>query len=209
MSDEAERRPRGRRARRLTPEEQALWREFTRAVKPIRMRKKPAAGSGTATVAPAAAPADDAAAPSRPQPPSAHSPRQAPPAARPAVSPPARPPLAPLGRRLVHRIARGNAALDGRIDLHGLTQAEAHAALLRFLRGAQAGGDKTVLVITGKGARAASGDAQPGSGRGVLHRLVPQWLGLPEFRLLVVGFEPAHASHGGGGALYVRVRRPR
>ena len=60
-----------------------------------------------------------------------------------------------------------------------------------------------VLVITGKGARAAEGE------RGVLKRQVPHWLGLPEFRALVIGFEDAHIAHGGEGALYVRVRRAR
>jgi DNA-nicking Smr family endonuclease len=43
----------------------------------------------------------------------------------------------------------------------------------------------------------------------VLKRQVPQWLSLPEFRTLVIGFEEAHIAHGGEGALYVRVRRTR
>jgi DNA-nicking Smr family endonuclease len=99
------------------------------------------------------------------------------------------------------RVARGKDAIDGRLDLHGLTQSEAHAALLRFLRTASSRGARLVLVITGKGARAAEGE------RGVLKRQVPHWLSLPEFRAFVVGFEDAHIAHGGGGALYVRVRR--
>jgi DNA-nicking Smr family endonuclease len=60
-----------------------------------------------------------------------------------------------------------------------------------------------VLVITGKGKMGAESE------RGVLRRQVPQWLSLPEFRSLVVGFEEAHIGHGGEGALYVRVRRAR
>jgi DNA-nicking Smr family endonuclease len=60
-----------------------------------------------------------------------------------------------------------------------------------------------VLVITGKGKVGAESE------RGVLRRQVPQWLNLPEFRSLVVGFEEAHVGHGGEGALYVRVRRAR
>jgi DNA-nicking Smr family endonuclease len=99
------------------------------------------------------------------------------------------------------RVARGKETIDGRLDLHGLTQSEAHAALLRFLRAASSRGARLVLVITGKGARVGEGE------RGVLKRHVPQWLGLPEFRALVVGFENAHVAHGGEGALYVRVRR--
>jgi DNA-nicking Smr family endonuclease len=101
------------------------------------------------------------------------------------------------------RVARGKDEIDGRLDLHGLTQSEAHAALLRFLRTASSRGARLVLVITGKGARAAEGE------RGVLKRQVPHWLGLPEFRALVIGFEDAHIAHGGEGALYVRVRRAR
>ena len=80
-----------------------------------------------------------------------------------------------------------------------MTQAEAHAALLRFLYAAQGGGAKLVLVITGKGS--------PANERGVLRRQVPLWLRLPEFRACVVGFESAHTTHGGEGAIYVRIRR--
>jgi DNA-nicking Smr family endonuclease len=101
------------------------------------------------------------------------------------------------------RVARGKEDIDGRLDLHGLTQSEAHAALLRFLRQASGRGARLVLVITGKGARGGEGE------RGVLRRQVPQWLRLPEFRALVIGFEQAHVAHGGEGALYVRVRRSR
>lgn len=112
------------------------------------------------------------------------------------------PPLAPLGRRMRARVARGRKAIDGRLDLHGLTQEEAHAALLRFLRNASTRDARLVLVITGKGGRR---DGE----RGILKRQVPHWLSLPEFRAFVVGFEDAHIAHGGEGALYVQVRRNR
>jgi DNA-nicking Smr family endonuclease len=118
----------------------------------------------------------------------------------PKQPPPLAPPLAPLGRRMRARVARGKQAIDGRLDLHGLTQSEAHSALLRFLRNAMARDARLVLVITGKGR---------GPEPGVLRRHVPQWLGLPEFRSFVIGFEDAHVAHGGEGALYVRVRRGR
>jgi DNA-nicking Smr family endonuclease len=95
-------------------------------------------------------------------------------------------------------------AIDERIDLHGMTQAQAHSALLRFLHRSQSHGAKFVLVITGKGAASA-----PRSERGVLRQQVPLWLALPEFRACVLGFDVAHAGHGGDGALYVRVRRTR
>ena len=114
------------------------------------------------------------------------------------------PPLATLGRKTKKRIARGAHAIDGRLDLHGMTQAEAHDALFGFLRAKQARGSKVVLVITGKGAR--GGDS---GGRGVLNRMVPLWLRLPEFRGLILGFESAAVSHGGEGALYVSLRKAR
>jgi DNA-nicking Smr family endonuclease len=110
------------------------------------------------------------------------------------------PVLAPLGRRAKQRVARGRDPIDGRIDLHGLTQAEAHDALLRFLYNAQTRGARLVMVITGKG--------RGGEG-GVLKRQVPHWLASPEFRALIVGYEEAHQRHGGEGALYLRVRKVR
>ena len=85
-----------------------------------------------------------------------------------------------------------------------MTQARAHRALHNFLLRASDDGLRFVLVITGKG-RTTGLD----SSRGVLRQQVPEWLGLPEFRTLVVGFEQAHIGHGGEGALYVRMRRRR
>jgi DNA-nicking Smr family endonuclease len=81
-----------------------------------------------------------------------------------------------------------------------MTQRQAHAALLRFLTQAQAQDAKLALVVTGKGSGAAAE-------RGVLRRQAPLWLSLPEFRRFIVSFEQAHASHGGEGALYLRLRR--
>ena len=108
-----------------------------------------------------------------------------------------------LGRRMRTRVARGKEAIDGRLDLHGLTQSEAHAALLRFLHAAVSRAARGLSWSSPeKGAR---GEGE----RGVLKRQVPHWLSLPEFRALVIGFEEAHVAHGGEGALYMRVRRTR
>jgi DNA-nicking Smr family endonuclease len=171
--------------RGLSPDERVLWSAVTRSIAPMR--------------AGAAAPEEDAVEAVRP---AAPKPAAAP-LARPLAQEPMPPPLSPLGRRMRSRVARGKEEIDGRLDLHGLTQSEAHAALLRFLRQAGGRGARLVLVITGKGARGGEGE------RGVLRRQVPQWLRLPEFRALVIGFEQAHVAHGGEGALYVRVRRSR
>jgi len=181
-----------RRRRNLSADERALWKQITRSVSPLKRRARvadtdePAAAVDLKAKPVAAKPATPAAI------------RQAAPAPKPA------PGLAPLDRRQKQRLARGREPIDARLDLHGCTQSEAHAALLHCLRRAQAEGAKFVLVITGKGAR--GGDFGEG---GVLKRQVPLWLRLPEFRGYVVGFEDAHAGHGGQGALYVRVRRAR
>jgi DNA-nicking Smr family endonuclease len=132
-------------------------------------------------------------------------PSESAPKAAPKPAAPPAPALAPLGRRYRQRVSRGTHEIEDRIDLHGKTQAQAHAALGRFLHRAQKDGARLVLVITGKGLRGSDGERE----RGVLRRQVPQWLALPEFRALVVGFEDAGAAHGGEGALYVRLRRAR
>jgi DNA-nicking Smr family endonuclease len=187
--------PPRRRGRPLDDSERRLWHDVTRTVRPLRP-----GGAGTPAADVTAGSAEAGAAGDAPSP--------APAPARPLRRPPSPtpPPLAPLGRRLRQRIARSTEPIRDRIDLHGLTQAEAHDALLAFLRLAQGRGCGLVLVITGKGARA---DFGAGGDRGILRRLVPHWLALPAFRDLIVGFEVAHPVHGGEGALYVRLRRRR
>jgi DNA-nicking Smr family endonuclease len=172
-------------SRRLTDEERKLWGHFTRSVAPL--------GRELPAVPPPTAATSKTKSPTQVRPPA----RVAAAAARTA------PGLEPFDRRLKQRLARGTESLDDRIDLHGKTQSEAHAALLSFLRKAQSHGAKFVLVITGKG----GGARDDWSERGVLKRQVPQWLKLPEFRGYVIGLEDAHSGHGGAGALYVRIRR--
>jgi DNA-nicking Smr family endonuclease len=113
------------------------------------------------------------------------------------------PPLAPLERRLRQKLARGRAAPDAAIDLHGMRRQEAFAALREFLARAQIAGARLVLVVTGKGERAASAEATPG----ILRNSVPNWLRGADYRAIVLGFEEASRPHGGAGALYVRLRR--
>ncbi|WP_422041041.1 Smr/MutS family protein [Roseibium sp.] len=115
-------------------------------------------------------------------------------------------PLHQLETRYRRKIVRGVRAIDARIDLHGLTQYQAHDRLRGFLYQAQARSHKVVLVITGKGG--GPGQAYMDE-RGILRRMVPQWLAMPDMRSVVLGYEEAHASHGGAGALYVRIRKRR
>ena len=175
----------GKRRRVLSSEERVLWTTVIKSIAPLRESAAPDEDARTAS---SVRPTAYTAKPSR---------------NTPVLTEKKLPPLAPLGRRMKQRVARGKEKIDGRLDLHGLTQSEAHATLLRFLRTASSRGARLVLIITGKGARASEGP------RGVLKRQVPQWLGLPEFRALVIGFEDAHVTHGGEGALYVRIRRKR
>jgi DNA-nicking Smr family endonuclease len=126
--------------------------------------------------------------------------------AKPKTAPSVVPPMAPLERRLKRQLARGGAVPDDVIDLHGMTEAEAHRALRGFLVYAQASGHRLVLVITGKGQ--SKGESALWSDEpGVLRRLTPHWLRAPELRVIVLGFEEAGRGHGGAGALYVRLRR--
>jgi DNA-nicking Smr family endonuclease len=179
-----------RRKRALSEEEQVLWESVAKQIKPL--RRRPRAPKAPTEEPPVAAK-------------SAGLPKPVP-AARPAKAarPDKPPPLAPLGRRERSQLSRGRKEIDARLDLHGMTQTRAHRALLSFLHRASSEGLTFVLVITGKGRVVG-----PESERGVLRRQVPEWLNLPEFRALVVGFEEAHIGHGGEGALYVRVRRAR
>jgi DNA-nicking Smr family endonuclease len=173
------------RRRRLTAEETELWRRLARTVTPLDR--------------------------TRPLPPSAPAPEQPPPSASPAPAAAARakPPRSEghaalphhgnLDRRTTQRLRRGRVPLDARFDLHGHTQASAHAALLAFLTRARERGHRHVLVVTGRGSE----------GGGILKRSVPRWLLEPAFQRHVVAFHEAGPQHGGGGALYVVLRRAR
>ncbi len=179
-----------RRKRSLSEDERALWESVAKQIKPL--RKKP-----RTVKTPAASPDGETPVAARstalPKPLASAKVLRAP--------KPEPPPLAPFGRRERSQLSRGRKEIDARLDLHGMTQTRAHRALSAFLQRAHSDGLAFVLVITGKGKMGAESE------RGVLRRQVPQWLSLPEFRALVVGFEEAHKGHGGEGALYVRIRR--
>jgi DNA-nicking Smr family endonuclease len=108
------------------------------------------------------------------------------------------------------RLKRGALEPDAKIDLHGRTEAVAHRSLSSFLAGAQRRGDRLVLVVTGKGNPDSDDTASWSTRRvGVLKEMVPRWLNEPEFAALIANVRPAHSRHGGGGALYVYLRKRR
>ncbi|MBB5721303.1 DNA-nicking Smr family endonuclease [Loktanella ponticola] len=127
--------------------------------------------------------------------------------------------LKPVGARLTSapvnmdaknygRMTKGKLKPEGRLDLHGMTLAEAHPELVAFVLGAQAVGKRLVLVITGKGKERDEGYAIPVR-NGVLRHQVPQWLALPPMSQAILQVTPAHLKHGGQGAYYVYLRRMR
>jgi DNA-nicking Smr family endonuclease len=171
-----------RRSRPIAPDELALWHQVVRDAQPLRPEPRVETASEE---------------PPPPQP-------------RPTVAAPAPPPppirpsrrLDPTGpvdldRRTWLRLRRGLYPIDARLDLHGLTQAEAHARLTAFLATAHARGNRCVLVITGRGARHG----------GTLRALTPRWLDEHPSRPHVLAFAQAQLHHGGEGALYVLLRR--
>jgi DNA-nicking Smr family endonuclease len=113
-----------------------------------------------------------------------------------------------MDRKAFGRMKRGKLVPEGRIDLHGMTLDRAHPALNRFILSAQKSGKRLVLVITGKG-RAGHDTGPIPTPRGVLKHQVPQWLSMPPLSQAVMQVTEAHISHGGGGAYYVYLRKPR
>ena len=191
------------RRRSLTPEEADLWRSVARTARPIHAQKL-----------------------HLPEPPAASEP---PPLAhtKPRLSPfllgerhraPEKRDLAPTLPELVGqaplrmdagthaKMTRGKLVPEARIDLHGMTLAEAHPELIRFILNAHSAGLRLVLVITGKGKRREDTGPIP-QRMGALRHQVPHWLHLPPLGPAVLQVSEAHLKHGGGGAYYVYLRR--
>lgn len=105
-----------------------------------------------------------------------------------------------LDKATEKRLKRGKVQIEGRIDLHGMTQDEARPALENFLEHAWRQGKREVLVITGKGIR-ADGSI------GILRQRVPQWLNAAPNRQRITAFHYASPKDGGEGALYVRIKK--
>lgn len=173
-------------------EESELWRTAMRDARPLKRQRQAAKKSATAP--PPAEPAPKPAPPKRPPPPA-------------PKPPPAKPPeLAPGGiagvdKRLAERLKRGQLPIDGTLDLHGLTQEEAHRQLDGFLALSANAGRRCVLVITGKGVWR--------SDSGILREMVPRWVNEAPNRARVLAIASAQPRHGGSGALYVLLKRRR
>jgi DNA-nicking Smr family endonuclease len=186
--------------RRITEDEAALWHMVAKTAQPLRRRRKP---EPSRTIEAS-------------EPPTA---KQKRPAARPQPMAPSKPPVLPqptrapelahgaaigIDKRQAERFRRGKTPIEGRIDLHGRTQQEAHDDLHDFLSRAHAAGKRCVLVITGKGVTGSHSDYRRA---GVLKANVPRWLNEPGLRRHILAFDYAEPQHGGEGALYVLLKR--
>jgi DNA-nicking Smr family endonuclease len=178
-----------------------LWVEVSQTVSPLRPARQPIVDVG----------GEPLPMPAAPKPPRAAKPLRLFPAmpAYQSDGRPARQPRPGIEPNLKTRLMRGRVEIDGTIDLHGMRQTEAHAALTRFIHARHARGDRTLLVITGKGLKKLSDDAAIIVERGVLRQMLPIWLSEPMLSPLVAGWDVAHQNHGGDGAFYVRLRRER
>lgn len=113
-----------------------------------------------------------------------------------------------MDKKAFTRLKRGKLIPEGKIDLHGMTMAQAHPALTGFILRSHAAGKRLVLVVTGKGKDRDTGGPIPVR-QGVLRHNVPQWLRMAPLAPLVLQITEAHLKHGGGGAYYVYLRRQR
>ncbi|HYE27589.1 MAG TPA: Smr/MutS family protein [Allosphingosinicella sp.] len=136
-----------------------------------------------------------------------------PPAEAVAVRAPPPPPAGPPSRQRIgatldgswdRRLGRGLVAPDATLDLHGYNLATAHELLDRRLEEAIAGGARLLLLITGK----PPGPAGPAR-RGAIRAAVGDWLQASRHAGRIAAVRNAHARHGGAGALYIVLRRPR
>ncbi|MEE8516869.1 MAG: Smr/MutS family protein [Alphaproteobacteria bacterium] len=174
--------------RRLSAEEAELWAETMAEIEPLSKQDRdhdqdaPTAGAVRAKPRPSSAGAE-------------------------TPPPPSLPDLAPgrtpgLDKRTAQRLRRGQLKVEANLDLHGLTQDEAHGALVDFLISAHQAGKRCVLVVTGKG-------LTPRGESGVLRTMLPRWLNTPPLRERVLALQSAQPRHGGGGAFYVMLKRLR
>jgi DNA-nicking Smr family endonuclease len=192
---------RRRRGRPPSAEERALWRFAMRDATPL---------PGRAAAEPAEPPRPQTIPPEKLERSAAPLPVRAP--AAPIILPKLSATRTPgLDARSAERLKRGQLPIEDRLDLHGMTQEAAHAALDAFIGAAYTTGKRAVLIITGKGLRPRDDFDDPwryGAG-GVLKSMTPRWLNEAPNRARVLAFTEAQPRHGGGGALYVLIRRQR
>ncbi|QBY02070.1 DNA mismatch repair protein MutS [Rhodophyticola sp. CCM32] len=197
----------GRKGKGLSADDRSVWSRVAQTVKPLRPPKTKPVPDGDAEAEPPKKQAPRAAVKDFQigERVNGHSPS-------PQLSPALTERLTQAPIRMDHgthrQMIRGKLKPEARIDLHGLTLAEAHPRLVQFIQTAFANRKRLVLIITGKG----KDREEPGPipiRRGVLRHQVPAWLAAPPLGALVLDIRPAHLRHGGEGAYYVYLKRAR
>lgn len=190
-----------KRGSKRLPHDFHLWTTVAATVEPLRRKGLLKLGSGTLPVPeadpqPLVRPPPKPLKPGKPFLPPYQAPQPGPSETERAVDP------------AIHKkVRRGRIEIDGKIDLHGMTQSEARDALRRYIGARAARGDRTILVITGKGVRTDNDYIAAMTERGILRTMLPIWLSEPGLSHLVSGWSVAARGHGGEGAWYVRLRR--
>lgn len=198
-----------RKPRALSEGERELWRQVTRGARPFERGRSDSAftqalreeiGSReSAGTEPAGSRTEKPAHPAQGGPAQTRGATTAPPPRPPVPLAPGR--FADLDKRTAERLRRGKLPIEAALDLHGMTQERAHAALDSFVARAFDAGLRCIVVVTGKGARSPEG--------GVLKQRVPMWLNQPGNREKLLAISHAQPHHGGEGALYVLLKRRR
>jgi DNA-nicking Smr family endonuclease len=114
-----------------------------------------------------------------------------------------------LDRRTAEKLRKGKMTIEARLDLHGMSQTQAHHALEQFILAAVRRHMRCVIVVTGKGKSKATSEEWLYGGQGILKQKVPGWLSSGIFKEHVLQAVPAQPKDGGSGALYVYLRRQR
>ena len=108
--------------------------------------------------------------------------------------------VAGVSHEIVRKLRRGEFAVQGHVDLHGMMRDEAKREVEAFLRSSRNGGKRCVLVVHGRGLH--SKDQLP-----VLKDALRTWLSTARFSRHVLAFATARPVDGGAGAIYVLLRR--
>lgn len=187
-----------RKSRRLSPEEAALWESVAHTTRPMHPKQKFKTSKPLKTNSKKTAEKDV----------NSSNPKKSPQPLKtgysklsnPSKTPPSQPIL--MDQKAFSRMKRGRLKPEAKIDLHGMTLAEAHSRLSSFILRNYSDGKRLLLVVTGKGR-----NQEEFGTRGALNRQVPMWLNQPPFAHAVLQVNEAHRSHGGSGAYYVYLRR--
>ena len=172
--------------RQLSPEEAELWARVTATIAPL-SREKIESEAAESQAKPASAPATTKAAPKRPSP--------LPAQRRPSLG-------TTLDSTWDRRLRSGSVELDRIIDLHGMNLDQAWQAIDRGLGHAMARGERVVLLITGH-----HRPGEPPVQRGRIRAAVDHWLAASRHAGDIAAVRGAHRCHGGGGSLYLILRR--